>query len=94
MEQRPEAANAGQLERQTQHFQSALGKLYALCAMYQDMDYFLRPVIEDLEAYQRDVGLDGGPFGEGIPADEGNRLPGDSVVGGEVVRRVAFKEGS
>jgi hypothetical protein len=28
----------------------AIGKLYALCAMYQDMDFLLRPIIEDLEA--------------------------------------------
>lgn len=33
-----------------QRLSDALGKLYALCAMYQDMDFFLRPIIEDLEA--------------------------------------------
>lgn len=52
----------------------ALGKLYALCAMYQDMEYFLRPVIEDIEAHVRS---DGGQEREAISADEGNRLSGD-----------------
>lgn len=63
----------------------ALGKLYALCAMYQDLDYFLRPIIEDLER------CDGGPVRKTIYPDEGNRLPGDQVVGGEVVRRLTSK---
>lgn len=35
-----------------QRLYDALGKLYALCAMYQDMDFYLRPIIEDLEACQ------------------------------------------
>ena len=34
----------------------ALGKLYALCAMYQDFEYYLRPIIEDLERERSVVG--------------------------------------
>jgi hypothetical protein len=60
----------------------ALGKLYALCAMYQDMDYFLRPVIEDLENYVGEAQR----AGDGISADAGGGLPRltfvDSEVGG------------
>jgi hypothetical protein len=59
----------------------ALGKLYALCAMYQDMDFFLRPIIEDLE----NAGKTERP-GDCVPADAGGGLPRltfvDSEVGG------------
>jgi hypothetical protein len=51
----------------------ALGKLYALCAMYQDMEFFLRPIIEDIEAH----GSVSGQEREAFSPDEGNRLPGD-----------------
>jgi hypothetical protein len=63
-----------------QRLSDALGKLYALCAMYQDMDYFLRPIIEDLEACRtsRLTGLGGvsGPS-ERLITEPSGSLPKD-----------------
>jgi hypothetical protein len=58
---------------------SALGKLYALCAMYQDMDFFLRPIIEDLEKH---VGSSQ-RCGVSIPADPRVGLQGVEVIDAE-----------
>jgi hypothetical protein len=68
----------------------ALGKLRALVAMYQDFEFYLRPIIQDLE----NVGSDGGPLGEVIPADEGNRLPRLEAFGEEVIGWEPPQEGS
>lgn len=80
MEQRSTAAKAGQLERQTQHLRDALGKLYALCAMYQDMDFLLRPIIEDLEKHVGEAQR----AGDGISSDAGGGLPRLTFTDAEV----------
>jgi hypothetical protein len=71
-------------EERDQRLKDALGKLYALCAMYQDMDFFLRPIIQDLEDLEN-AGKTERP-GDCIPADAGGGLPRltfvDSEVGG------------
>jgi hypothetical protein len=92
MEQRSTADKAGQLERQTQHLRDALGKLYALCAMYQDMDFFLRPIIQDLEDLEN-AGKTERP-GDCIPADAGGGLPRLTVIDSEVGGCQGFETGA